>query len=119
MRFCHQVDQEEGGRGIENADLEENEDWLEKSMLVSEKKQKLKKIGEVVVEIENRMGRIEAVLKGEYEVNIKIAKQSNSKSGNRRAQEKCDSLICCICSFDCTISWVQCDSCDQKPLNLS
>ena len=42
--------------------------------MLSEKNQELKKTGEDVIEIKNRIGRIEAVLKEEYKENLAIAK---------------------------------------------
>ena len=54
--------------------------------MLSEKNQELKKTGEDVIEIKNRIGRIEAVLKGEYEKNLAIAKFSEKKYHRKQVQ---------------------------------
>ena len=68
LTFCQQIDRDEWVLGDENGNREE-EDWLEISMLLSERAQKLQKLEAEVIEVENRIGRIEAALQGKYEDN--------------------------------------------------
>ncbi len=101
LTFCQQFDQEEGdnltGREQRESQMQE---WQESSISLSEKQQELEKLGEDVVEIENRISRIEAVHAGDYAGNLRIAKIGcrNSRKG---AVQKCDStLVCCITPVD-------------------
>ena len=113
LGYCQQLDKEEKGYGEEHGDMEVSNEWLDVSMQLSERHEKLHKLGEEIVEIENRLGRIEAVVKGEYDDNISIAKLANKASGKKKSQEMCSSLLCCITHFDDSITWVQCDDCNS------
>ena len=81
------------------------------SLLLSEKFQRLQKIGEAVVETENHIARIEAVLNSKFDDNVRIARLSERASSRRKAHGKCNSLICCITALDTSVNWVQCDNC--------
>ena len=112
--FCQQFDQNEGENvaGREERELQMQE-WQESSISLSGKQQELEKLGEDVVEIENRISRIEAVLTGDHVGNLRIAKLGgrNSRKG---AVQKCDStLVCCITPVDTQVKWVQCDNCQK------
>ena len=65
LGYCQQLDKEEIGYGEENGDMEVSNEWLDVSLLLSERNEKLHKLGEELVEIENQIGRIDAVVKGE------------------------------------------------------
>ena len=113
LGYCQQLDKEEKGYGEEHGDMEVSNEWLEVSLLLSERNEKLHKIGKEIVEIENRIGRIEAVVKGGNDHNTSIAKRANKASGKQRSQEMCSSLICCVTHFDDSITVVQCDNCNS------
>ena len=86
---------------------------MERSINLSEKQQELEKLGEDVVETENRISRIEARYAGDYAGNLRITKIGcrNSRKG---AVRKCDStLVCCITPIDTQVKWVQCKDCEK------
>ena len=116
LRFCQQVDQEDGGATmVRNREERQTkmQEWQASSLLLSEKFQRLQNIGEAVVETENRIARIEAVLNSKFNDNARIARLSEKASSRRKAHEKCNSLIRCITVLDTSVNWVQCDNCDN------
>ena len=113
LQSCQELDEEENWRDTDQEKNAMMSEWEEASVLLAENQAEFERIGTEIVEMENRMGRVDAMLQGDIAENRRIASQSETGPKRRRRQEKCNSVVCCIMDVDADVTWVQCDNCDN------
>ena len=114
LGVCQELDRYEESIEVIEEQHKISEEWEEASCLYQEHLHELHEQSEAVVEMENRLGRLQAAITGNSaEIAVIAQKQDSRRKGRKNlSHESCESDLCIMTKHDINVLWVQCDTCD-------